>query len=63
VDAKRVAQSGLIGVRGRAGRRIADEVGRRTRLEPERVATLIGAYLVFSRIRNLLRMVQRYRRD
>ena len=63
MDARRAAQSGLVGVRGRLGRRAADAVSARTGIERERLLTLIGAYLVFSRIRNLLRMVQRYRRN
>ena len=48
-------------MRGRIGRRVADEVGRRTPVDAERVAMLVGAYLVVSRVRNLLRMVGRYR--
>ena len=61
VNARRVAESGLVGMRGRIGRRVADEVGRRTPVDAERVAMLVGAYLVVSRVRNLLRMVRRYR--
>jgi hypothetical protein len=61
VDPKRVGQSGLVGLRGRLARRAADALGRRTRLDPERIALLLGAYLFFSRARRMLQMLRRLR--
>ena len=62
VDAKGVGQAGLVGWRGRMGRRLADELGRRTRLDAELVAALIGAYPLVSRTRRMLEMLGRLRR-
>jgi hypothetical protein len=62
VDAKKVGEAGLIGLRGRLARRAADAVGRRTRLDPERVALLLGSYLFLSRTRRMLQMLRRLRR-
>jgi hypothetical protein len=58
----RVGEAGLVGVRGRLGRRLADEVGRRTQFDAELIATAIGAYLFFSRSRRMLQMLGRLRR-
>ncbi|MDQ3996908.1 MAG: hypothetical protein M3303_07795 [Gemmatimonadota bacterium] len=59
---KDVGQAGLLGLRGRMGARVADEVGRRTRLDRETVATAIGLYLFLSRTRRMLQMLSRLRR-
>jgi hypothetical protein len=59
----RVGDAGLVGLRGRLGRRLADEVGRRTPLDADTVATAIGAYLFFSRSRRMLEMARRLRRS
>jgi hypothetical protein len=62
VDAKRVGQAGLVGWRGKLGRRIADGVGRKTRFDAEKVAALIGAYLFVSRARRMVQMLRRVKR-
>ena len=59
---ERVGGAGLVGLRGRLGRRIADELGARTRLDADQIATLIGAYLFVSRTRRMLEMLRRLRR-
>jgi hypothetical protein len=56
-----VGAAGLIGVRGRLAQRAANALGRRTRLDPERIALLLGAYLFFSRARRMLQMLRRLR--
>ena len=63
MDAKRVGEAGLVGIRGRLGRRVADAVGRRTRLSAETVAAAIGLYLFVSRTRRMLQMLSRLRRS
>jgi hypothetical protein len=60
---ERVGGAGLVGLRGRLGRRVAEEVGARTRLDADLVATLIGAYLFVSRTRRMVEMVRRLRRS
>jgi hypothetical protein len=62
MDVKRFGDAGLVGLRGRLGRRAADEVGKRTRLDAELVAALIGAYLFVSRTRRMWQMLRRLRR-
>jgi hypothetical protein len=62
MDAKRVGQAGLVGWRGRLGRRLADGVGRKTRLNAETIAALIGAYLFVSRARRMIQMLRRMKR-
>jgi hypothetical protein len=59
VDAKRYAQAGLVGVRGKWGARLADAVARRTQLSADTLKALVGAYLVISRLRSLVKMAQR----
>jgi hypothetical protein len=59
MDAKQVGQAGLVGWRGKLGRRIADGVGRKTRLDAEKIAALIGAYLFVSRARRMVQMLRR----
>jgi hypothetical protein len=62
VDAKEVGKAGLVGWRGRLGRKLADGVGRRTRFDAETIAALIGAYLFISRTRRMVQMLRRARR-
>jgi hypothetical protein len=59
---ERVGEAGLVGVRGRLGRWIADEAGKKTRLDADVVAVAIGAYLFVSRTRRMLQMLARLRR-
>jgi hypothetical protein len=49
-------------MRGRLAQRAAYAVGRRTRLDPERIALLLGSYLFLSRTRRMLQMLRRLRR-
>jgi hypothetical protein len=53
--------SGIVGVRGRLGRWIADEAGKKTPLDADVVAVAIGAYLFVSRTRRMLQMLARLR--
>jgi hypothetical protein len=62
MDAKQVGQAGLVGLPGKLGRRIADGVGRKTRLDGEKVAALIGAYLFVSSARRMILMLRRIKR-
>ena len=62
MDAKRYAQAGLVGTRGKVGERLAENVARRTHLSADTLKTLVGAYLVVSRIRSFVKMAQRARR-
>jgi hypothetical protein len=55
----RVGEAGLVGLRGRLGRWLADETGKRTQLDADLVAKLIGAYLFVSRTRRMLQMLGR----
>jgi hypothetical protein len=61
MDARRFGQAGLVGMRGRLARHAADALGRRTRLDPERIAMLLGSYLLLSRTRRMLQMLKRLR--
>jgi hypothetical protein len=61
VDARKLGEAGLIGLRGRVARRAADALGRRTRFDPERIALLLGSYLFVSRTRRMLQMLRRLR--
>ena len=58
---KDVGKAGLVGLRGRLGQRFANELGRRTRLDAELIATAIGLYLFVSRSRRMLEMIRRLR--
>jgi hypothetical protein len=62
MDTKQLGQAGLVGWRGKVGRRIADGVGRKTRLDAEKIAALIGAYLFVSRAHRMLQMLRRLKR-
>ena len=55
----RFGEAGLVGLRGRIGRWFADETGKRTPLDADVVAKLIGAYLFVSRTRRMLQMLAR----
>jgi hypothetical protein len=57
-----VGQAGLVGLRGWVAQRAAYALGRRTRLDPERIALLLGSYLFLSRTRRMLQMLRRLRR-
>jgi hypothetical protein len=57
-----MGQAGLVGWRGRLGRKVADKVGNRTRLDAETIAAAIGAYLFISRARRMVQMVRRMKR-
>ena len=59
--AREVGQAGLVGMRGRVGRRVADEVGRRTRLDADLIASAIGVYLFVSAVRRILQTIRRLR--
>lgn len=63
MDAKLVGKAGLVGWRGKVGRRIADGVGRKTRLDAEKIAAVIGAYLFVSSARSMIQMLRRMRRS
>jgi hypothetical protein len=56
-----MADAGLVGVRGKYGAKAADWLARRTRLSADTLKTVVGAYLVASRLRSLLKMARRYR--
>ena len=62
MDAKQLGQAGLVGWRGRLGRKVADGLGRRTRLDAETIAAAIGLYLFVSRTRRMIQMLRRARR-
>ena len=62
MEVKDIGQAGLVGLRGRLGARFADEVGRRTPVSRELVASAIGLYLFVSRTRRMIEMLQRLRR-
>ena len=63
MDAKRYAQAGLVGVRGKSAERISEWLAQRTRLEADTLKTLLGAYLVLSRLNSLRSMARRARGD
>jgi hypothetical protein len=62
MDAKLVGQAGLVGLPGKLGRRVADGVGRKTRLDAEKIEALIGAYLFVSSALRMIRMLRRMKR-
>jgi predicted NBD/HSP70 family sugar kinase len=62
VDATQIGQAGLVGLRGRLGRRLADGLGKRTRFDADAVAALIGAYLFVSSAWRIVQMVRRMKR-
>jgi hypothetical protein len=62
MDTKRLGQAGLVGVKGRIGERVADEVGSRTRLDRDLVAAVIGALLFVASLVTVVRTLARLRR-
>ena len=62
MDAKQVGQAGLVGWRGKVGRRIAEGVGRKTRLDAEKIAALIGVYMFASSALHVVQMLRRMKR-
>jgi hypothetical protein len=58
---KDVGYAGLVGTQGKLGERAAEWVGRRTRLDPELLVTIVGAVLFLSRTRRMLQMLSRLR--
>ena len=62
MDAKRVGEAGLVGFRGRMGKRVAGWVSQRTPFDERTLASAIGAYLLVSRTRRMIQMVRRLRR-
>ena len=62
VDTKQLGQAGLVGVKGRLGHRFADEVGRRTRLDRDLVAAVIGALVFVASLRTVVKTIARLRR-
>jgi hypothetical protein len=61
MDTKQLGQAGLVGVKGRLGHRVADEVGRRTRLDRELVASVIGALVFLASLRTVVKTLARLR--
>ena len=62
MDTKKLGQAGLVGLRGKMGRKVADKVGSRTRLDAEKIAALIGAYLFVSSARRMVQTLRRVKR-
>ena len=61
MDAKRVGEAGLVGLRGRLGARAAAWVSQRTPFDERTLAALVGGYLFVSRTRRMVQMLQRLR--
>jgi hypothetical protein len=62
VDTKQLGQAGLVGAKGKLGHRIADEIGRRTRLDRDLVAAVIGALVFLASLRTVIQVLARLRR-
>jgi hypothetical protein len=62
VDTKQLGQAGLVGAKGRLGHRVADELGRRTRLDRDLVAAVIGALLFLASLRTVVKTLAHLRR-
>ncbi len=62
MDTKQLGQAGLVGVKGRLGHRVADELGRRTRLDRDLVAAVIGALVFLASLRTVVKTLSRLRR-
>jgi hypothetical protein len=62
VDARRVAEAGLVGWRARVGERLARWLAERTRFAEQDLRHVVGAYLFLSRTRRLAQMLRRLRR-
>jgi hypothetical protein len=61
MDTKQLGQAGLVGVKGRLGHRVADEVGKRTRLDRELVASVIGALVFLASLHTVVKTLARLR--
>ena len=62
MDAKRLGEAGLVGLRGRAGERAAEWLSSRTPFEKRTLASAVGAFLFISRTRAMIQMLRRLRR-
>jgi hypothetical protein len=62
VDTKQLGQAGLVGTKGKLGHRVADEVGKRTRIDRDLVAAVIGALLFLASLRTVVETLSRLRR-
>ena len=62
MDTKQLGQAGLVGAKGRLGHRVADEVGKRTRLDRDLVAAVIGALVFLASLRTVVKTLTRLRR-
>ena len=62
MDTKRLGQAGLVGAKGKLGHRIADELGKRTRLDRDLVAAVIGALVFLASLRSVIQTLSRLRR-
>ncbi len=62
MDARQLGQAGLVGTKGRLGHRVADEVGKRTRLDRDLVAAVIGALVFAASLRTVVKTLARLRR-
>ena len=62
MDLRRIGQAGLVGFGGRLGRRAAEWVGARTRIDTGTLLALAGAVLFVLRTRKMVQMLRRLRR-
>ena len=62
MDTKRLGQAGLVGAKGKLGHRIADELGKRTRLDRDLVAAVIGTLVFLASLRSVIQTLSRLRR-
>ena len=62
MDTKQIGQAGLVGAKGKLGHRVADELGKRTRLDRDLVAAVIGALVFLASLRTVVKTLSRVRR-
>ena len=62
MDVTQAGQAGLVGVRGRLGRKAADTIDDKTRFDGEKIAAVIGAFLFVSSAVHLVETLRRLRR-
>ena len=62
MDTKQLGQAGLVGAKGKLGHRVADELGKRTRLDRDLVAAVIGALVFLASLRTVVKTLSRVRR-
>ena len=62
MDTRQLGQAGLVGAKGKLGHRVADELGKRTRLDRDLVAAVIGALVFLASLRTVLQTLSRLRR-